>query len=72
MGKQSSKSKKAGRNANWCKAYRLSETSLINKALRMMRHIRRFKDQSTSDRLAQMPEHIRTHARRKYVEASTQ
>lgn len=36
------KSAKHGRNANWCKAYRLSARREFNKATRLAKHLRRF------------------------------
>lgn len=34
------KSKKFGRNAKWCQAYRMSARREFNKALRLARHLR--------------------------------
>lgn len=39
---ESGKSKKHGRNANWCKAYKLSGRREKNKAKRLLKHIDRY------------------------------
>lgn len=50
MAKQAKKSsKKIGRNADWCKAYRMSGTREKNQLRRLLRHTRRY---GTTDHMA--------------------
>ena len=40
--KKSKKQRKVGRNANYCKAYRLSRRRERNKLIRLEKHLKRF------------------------------
>jgi len=58
--------RKIGRNKEWCQRYKTSGRREVNKALKLMRHLRNHEDRQAGKALITLPELAKKEAQRLY------
>ena len=64
--KGSKKTRKYGRHKKWCERYKFLGRREINKALKLMRHLRKHEDRQAGKALINLPESAKREAERLY------